>query len=186
MENQDCDISNIIFFLSQKVKSSELSEIEDDDYFKNQDYNAIKTRNETYNTYLENYVLNYIIKSSSQRRLRNAFFIIITTLLIILVMTCCLAIFIVASKLETNLSDSITVISAISGVISAFFILPKVIAMNLFPQYEEDKTAELFSMLLSNDMSLRGFYEKQKQYDINREEIEMQKDIAKSKEGILM
>ena len=54
--------------------------------------------------------------------------------------------------------DIATLITAMVSSISSFLVLPKVIADNLFPSKEEDKTSELFSKMFEHDINLRGIY----------------------------
>ena len=58
--------------------------------------------------------------------------------------------------IKTN--DVITVITAMAGAISSFLVLPRVMAENLFPSKEEDKTADVFSKMFEHDINLRGLY----------------------------
>lgn len=49
-------------------------------------------------------------------------------------------------------------------------MLPKVIAENLFPSKEDDKTTDIFSAMINYDLELRKFYEAAEQLEIEHNE----------------
>lgn len=129
-----------------------------DVYLRDADLVAIQARAKTYTEYLKNYVTDYKNKTHAQRIMKIWFFVLTMFLLLAIVgasSTCLVAI---SLKDNIKLSDIATVITAMAGAVSSFLILPKVIAENLFPSREEDKTAEVFGKMFEHDIELRGLY----------------------------
>ena len=137
--------------------SSEKEEI-NNDHLKESDLRSIERRSRTYSNYLTEYINHFKEKSRQQRGMKIAFFVIILALLIAVVGGSIAALLVVAMKNNAGIADIATLVSATGGLIAAFIILPKVIAINLFPQKEEDTTTDLFEKMFDHDMQLRGIY----------------------------
>lgn len=137
-------------FSNAKVKKK----ISDND-LKNTDLEAIQRHTKIYTEYLETYVNDYKKKISAQITMKWIFFIIVLLLLTSMIIGSIIVICNISKKPLINPSDVATVITAIVGAVSAFLILPKVIAENLFPSKEEDKTAQIFEKMFEHDINLR-------------------------------
>lgn len=138
-------------------KNTEKKQITDAD-LRDADLAAIRDRAKTYTGYLKNYVSEYKDKAHAQKVMKGWFFGITMLLLLCIVVACSIAVVVIARKENIKLNDVATVITAMASAVSSFLVLPKVIAENLFPSKEEDKTAEVFSKMFEHDMSLRGLY----------------------------
>lgn len=152
--------------------SNKKEQIESDEALKQDDLNSIQYRNKTYNKFLESFSNDFSIRAKNQIKMKKIFFALIMGAL-------CFLIFIVGISLrnislkEINVYEMATIISSLAGVITAFIVIPKIIAKNLFPTYENDKSTEIFSNMIKYDHELRKFY--RKQY------IEMNKDKINNK-----
>lgn len=125
---------------------------------KDADLAAIQERTKTYTKYLKNYVLDYEKKTNTQRKMKGWFFALVMMLLFVIISASFISLIIIASKKTVALADITTLITAMVSSISSFLVLPKVIADNLFPSKEEDKTSEIFSKMFEHDINLRGMY----------------------------
>lgn len=122
------------------------------------DWNEILDRNGTYSQFIFAYTVSSNKKTKHQSIMKIWFFVIILFLLVALVISTCAAIIIIAKKPSLNTEDVATIITAISGVVASFLVIPKVIANNLFPKTEDDKTAQIFGDMIKSDLELRKYY----------------------------
>lgn len=157
--NNDEEFTSTLDFLRSSIISSKTKKkkISDKD-LKNTDLEAIQKHTEIYTDYLNTYVNEYKKKISSQVVMKWCFFVIIILLLITMIICGVVVICIISKKEFISTADVVTVITAIFGAISSFLILPKVIAENLFPSKEEDKTDQIFEKMFEHDINLRGIY----------------------------
>ena len=155
----NAEYNNTIDFLQGILSKRQTSkkQITDKD-LKSTDLEAIQERAQTYTGYLKNYVDDYKRKTIAQQRMKSWFFIIVMFLLAVIVIGSVVSLILISRKLIIRLNDLATVITALVGAISSFLILPKIIADNLFPKKEDDKTGEIFSKMFEHDFSLRGMY----------------------------
>ena len=137
-----------------KVKKKKIT----DNDLKNTDLEAIQKHTQIYTDYLDTYVKDYKKKIKSQIIMKWFFFVITLLLLASMIIGGIIVICNISKKLLIKPADVATVITAIFGAISSFLILPKVIAENLFPSKEEDKTAQIFEKMFEHDINLRGMY----------------------------
>ena len=145
-------------FFKRIEENSKTSKQLTDNVLRNHDYEAIGQRTKIYTDYLDIYVSEFKQKSLIQRIMKSAFFWTILSLLLIMVIVSALSLFFISKKDNITVSDVVIVVTSISGAISSFLILPKVIADNLFPSKEEDHTAEIFEKMFKNDMNIRNIY----------------------------
>ncbi len=145
-------------YISVSNMFSSMDEDINNDHLKESDLRSIERRSRTYSNYLNEYINHFKEKSKQQRGMKIAFFVVILVLLAAVVCGSIAVFIVVATKKDVSVADIATLISATGGLISAFIILPKVIAINLFPQKEEDITADLFEKMFDHDMQLRGIY----------------------------
>lgn len=139
-------------------KDAEKKQITTDADLKDADLAAIRERAKTYTGYLKNYVSDYKDKAHAQKVMKGWFFAITMLLLLCIVVACSITLVVIARKENIKLNDVATIVTAMASAVSSFLVLPKVIAENLFPSKEEDKTAEVFSKMFEHDISLRGLY----------------------------
>jgi hypothetical protein len=164
-KNNELAVSDIEQFLQRTTKSIKRSE--DLDFWKN-DLHAILNRNLIYGVYLSNYCTNFNKKSKSKRRLGRCFFWITMILLAIIVIGGVVGIGLIFIRGDIGGGEVASIISAIVGMITAFLVLPKIIGDNLFPKNDDDKSADLFELVMNKDFELRQFY----QQDKIREDVE--------------
>lgn len=129
-----------------------------DSDLKDADLKAVRKHTRVYSDYLETFVDEYKKKARSQRIMKIWFFVLTILLLFVIIGGGVWSIIIVSAKENISPSDVATVITAVVGSVSSFLILPKVIAENLFPSKEEDKTAEIFSKMFEHDINIRNIY----------------------------
>lgn len=153
------DFKSTIEFLNSLLldKDADKKQITDAD-LKDADLAAIQERAKTYTGYLKNYVSDYKDKTQAQKVMKGWFFAITMFLLLCIVVASSIALVIIARKETIRINDIATIVTAMASAVSSFLVLPKVIAENLFPSKEEDKTAEVFSKMFEHDISLRGLY----------------------------
>lgn len=144
--------------LSEKYKTSSARDI--DGKIKSSDISSIQQRDELYINHIRNYTVSYNKRVKGQFVMKWIFFIVIMLVLIGLVLGTVLCILLVLKRDNTTINDVSIVGTAMAGVISAFIVLPRVIAKNLFPTTEDDRSAEIFKSVIENDMELRRFHAK--------------------------
>ena len=143
-----------------------------DENFRKSDISSISERNALYIMYIRNYTFSYNKRLKGQSKMKWIFFVVILFLLLSLVVGTAIAIWVAINKSETtiNYNDIAIIVSSIAGVITSFIVLPKVIAKNLFPNTEDDHSAEIFKSVIENDMKLREFYNITKTKIANKEQ----------------
>ena len=145
------------------------------------DMQHIRSRSTIYNNYLTNYVKFYKAKSWMQLIMRGLFFVVIVSASILIVWSCfsCISVTLQSNRFE--LADAIAIVSALAGMLTAFIALPEIVAKNLFPQKEDDVSAELFNLMFKHDVELRKLYNNQQiQKNDNTSEIsEIEKSSIK-------
>lgn len=122
------------------------------------EYEALQKHSDSYSDFLETYVKEYKKKVHNQRVMKNWFFVLINILLFAIIGGGVAAVAFVCLKKSITTNDVAAVITAVVGAVSSFLILPRVIAENLFPSREEDKTAEIFEKMFGYDTNIRNFY----------------------------
>ena len=137
-----------------KVKKKKIT----DNDLKNADLEAIQKHTIIYTDYLKKYVDDYKRKLNAQYAMKWLFFGVTIILLTVMIIGGIIVICNISKKPLIKPSDVATVITATFGAVSSFLILPKVIAENLFPSKEEDKTAQIFEKMFEHDINLRGMY----------------------------
>lgn len=140
--------------LSKNGRTADASHID----WQDRDWREILDRNATYSQFILTYTMNSNRKAKYQSKMKVAFFAVIMILLSLLVAAACVAMVHISNKASPNAEDSVTVITAISGVIASFIVIPKAIANNLFPNAEDDKTAQIFGDMIKSDLELRKYY----------------------------
>ena len=125
---------------------------------KDNDSEEIQKRNVSFTNFVNSFVEDSSDRAKQQKKLRYAFFVIIMLLFSGLsVMSCCI-IFVIAKKEHTTANDIVATAAAFGTVLSLIVVLPKIIAVHLFPSVERDKSVELFSKVLEEDFRIRTFY----------------------------
>ncbi len=164
-QNNELAVLDAEQLLRQTTKINKRSE---DLKFWQSDLHAILNRNLIYGVYLSNYCTNFNKKSKSKRRLGRCFFWITMILLAIIVIGGVVGIGLIFIRGDIGGGEVASIISAIVGMITAFLVLPKIIGDNLFPKNDDDKSADLFELVMNKDFELRKFY----QQDKIREDVE--------------
>ena len=145
-------------FLNSMLKYASVEKPITDLDLRESDLEAINSHNKTYTTYLESYVYEFKRKSSAQRTMKSWFFIIVMFLLAIIIIASFTSLIIISLKRVIGIEEIATLLTAIGSALAAFLILPKIIATNLFPSKEEDKTDIIFNKMFDYDMNLRDLY----------------------------
>lgn len=118
----------------------------------------IRKRSGIYTDYLQSYVSNFKHRNISHLAMKVVFFLSILSLLVVITWACFGCIQEISRKNDINYADAATAVSALAGLLISFLSLPKLICNNLFPQAEEDKTAEIFNKMFEHDVKLRELH----------------------------
>lgn len=162
MSKDKTSYNTTLDFLNSVLKYASVEKPITDSDLRESDLEAINSHNKTYTEYLDNYVLEFKRKSRSQRTMKNWFFVIVMLLLSVIIIASFVSLIIISSKKVIGLEEIATLITAIGGAIASFLVLPKIIAENLFPSKEEDKTDIIFAKMFDHDMSLRELHNRNK------------------------
>lgn len=152
--NDDVEFSGFFDSLSKSEN------IETDDFLKSSDREAVYKHNKYYNKFLREYVNNYKRKNKSQIRMKWVFFVSIMLIMLGIIATSLTCLISIAQTNRFNPYNLTATLSSLASSITAFIILPKIIANHLFPEKEDDKTDSIFGAMISYDKSLREFYSK--------------------------
>lgn len=119
------------------------------------DTTHIRHRSAVYNKYLSFYVFFFRIKSWTQWSMRVLFFLAISAASILIVQSCFSCISKVLTSKQIDVSGVVAIVSSLIGMLTTFIALPEIVAKNLFPQKEDDISAELFNKMFEHDVELR-------------------------------
>ena len=169
-----------LFKLAKEYSPNASRNIDEDT--RKKDIDSIKKRDDLYISHIRNYVVNYNKRAKGQTKMKWVFFVVIMALLFGLVSGTIVAILIISCKKDISLNDFTVVGTSMAGVISAFIILPKVIAKNLFPTTEDDRSAEIFQSVIANDMELRKFHRKTNENKLKENSNKEQNGFSEVKE----
>jgi hypothetical protein len=150
-------------FLRHATIKNKPVKIKNDNYYREQALDSVKDRNTQYSNFLNKYVDNYVSRAKATSAMKIIFFSFIMFFLLAMVSTCIIAFINITNKPDITYSDLAAIITAVGGIIASFIVLPKVVAENLFPSKEEDRTAEIFNSLIKYDLELEKFYVNQEQ-----------------------
>lgn len=112
-------------------------------------------RDKLYTVLLEKFFENYGKKSSHNKCYKLFFFITIMLTFVTIVGFSVYFMAMVALKETSTYSDIPTIIGAVSGIISAIIVLPKIIAEYLFPVNEDGNMLQLVKNMQINDSDIR-------------------------------
>lgn len=162
MPKDNSPYNSTLAYLNSVFKHTSIEKPITDSDLRESDLEAINSHNKTYTEYLDKYVLEFKNKSRSQRIMKNWFFVIVMLLLSVIIITSFVSLVIISSKKIIGFEEIATLLTAIGGAIASFLVLPKIIAENLFPSKEEDKTDIIFAKMFDHDMSLRELHNRNK------------------------
>jgi hypothetical protein len=145
-------------FLRHATIKNKPVKIKSDNYYREHALDSVKDRNTQYSTFLSKYVDNYVSRAKVTNVMKIIFFTFIMIFLLAMVSICIIAFINITKKPDITYPDIATVITAVGGIIASFIVLPKVVAENLFPSKEEDRTADIFNSLINYDLELEKFY----------------------------
>lgn len=131
------------------TNSSESSEHNDDIY--QNFFDEADTRNEYYSILIEQ-----IIKDNTTNKIIKYIFFAVVCLVFIVVTIGGVCILIFVSKknnIQTNYTDIVLLLSALSGMLSAIIVLPKIIAKHLFPEHSEQDKYEFVKSTQKFDLN---------------------------------
>lgn len=114
-------------------------------------------RNQAYTRLLEVYISEYKKKGISKKRYKLSFFIIVMLAFITINIAAVVSIFCVIIRGNISLGDVGVVISALAGMISAFIVIPKIIAEHLFPADEDANMIAMVKSMQENDAKIRTY-----------------------------
>ena len=122
------------------------------------DNEGIIIRGKLFTTFIENFVGESKRRATQQRIFRIVFFCAVLLTFFTLNVLSVMVIYEVSLKIESSYTDAAAVAAALGTVISTLIILPKIIAVHLFPSTEQDKSIELFTKVLEEDRKMREMY----------------------------
>lgn len=114
-------------------------------------------RNQAYTRLLGVYIDDYVKKSKSKKSYKRGFFIVALSAFALIVLTAIVSIWIVTIRGNISLGDVGVVISALAGMISAFIVIPKIIAEHLFPADEDANMIAMVKSMQENDAKIRAY-----------------------------
>ena len=161
MSNDTTPNYNLIVdkILNSDIKTDDKIKINND--FMIKDLDMLNKRSVAYQSFLEYSVADFHEKNIHQQELKKTFLVWTMVLLSVVVAATLTGVLIIVFKKTISFSDLAAAISAIVGLITAFILLPRLIAQNLFPANEDDDTKTLFVQMFQSDMKIREHYSKQ-------------------------
>ncbi len=122
-------------------------------------------RNRLYTVLLDHYIKSYQSNSRNKRRYKFFFFLIINALFALIIGGSVLGIVIVALKDTVALTDMGVIFGAVSGILSAIIVIPKIIAEHLFPKDEDGNMIDMVKNMQQNDTGIRNWLHPKKNTD---------------------
>jgi len=116
------------------------------------DFTQIENRSGEITKIVKTLVDGFAKSDSDRRNYREIFFVITMTSYIGVFIACLVAIFCLSSY-------TAAVVGAFGTILTTVIALPQIIAKNLFPAKEEDKSIELIREVFKGDIDLRKHYE---------------------------
>ena len=114
-------------------------------------------RNQAYTELLKVYIDDYVKKSKSKKNYKFWFFVVSLAAFGFIVLTAIVSIWIVTIRGNISLGDVGVVVSALTGMISAFIVIPKIIAEHLFPADEDANMIAMVKSMQENDAKIRTY-----------------------------
>ncbi len=96
-------------------------------------------------------------KSKSKKNYKFWFFVVSLAAFGFIVLTAIVSIWIVTIRGNISLGDVGVVVSALTGMISAFIVIPKIIAEHLFPADEDANMIAMVKSMQENDAKIRTY-----------------------------
>ena len=122
-------------------------------------------RNQAYTELLKVYIDDYVKKSKSKKNYKCWFFIVALSAFTLIALTAIVSIWIVTIRGNISLGDVGVVISALAGMISAFIVIPKIIAEHLFPADEDANMIAMIKSMQENDAKIRTYLKRKEDND---------------------
>ncbi|MCL2527625.1 MAG: hypothetical protein FWE42_04320 [Defluviitaleaceae bacterium] len=116
------------------------------------DFTQIESRSGEITKIVKTLVDGFAKSDSDRRNYREIFFVITMISYIGVLIACLVAIFCLSSY-------TAAVVGAFGTILTTVIALPQIIAKNLFPAKEEDKSIELIREVFKGDIDLRKHYE---------------------------
>lgn len=113
-------------------------------------------RNHAYTELLRSYIKDYEQKAKHKKRFKSIFFWIIMIVFAGISGIAIVSTFMVLKHGNVTLEEVGVVISAFASAISAFIIIPKIIAEHLFPANEDENMIEMVKSMQENDARIRA------------------------------
>lgn len=143
--------------LTASLSTEDLKYTEDEASSRNydSDEDQVVQRNMAYSYFLNTYIQHYSKKNSAQNRMKSFFFWTIMGILVLITGVSIVLMIILITNGNMSYIDIAQLGTVVAGFITAFIVLPKVIANHLFPSREEDNTAKIFSQMFKYDQQIR-------------------------------
>lgn len=122
-------------------------------------------RNQAYTELLKVYIDDYVKKSKSKKNYKRGFFIVALAAFGFIVLTAIVSIWIVTIRGNISPGDVGVVVSALAGMISAFIVIPKIIAEHLFPADEDANMIAMVKSMQENDAKIRTYLKRKEDND---------------------
>ncbi len=113
-------------------------------------------RNKLYTKLLESYLSSFYSKDRCKKVYKLVFFIIVMLFFIIIISSCLISINNISIKETTTYADLGVIIASFSGILSALFVIPKIIAEHLFPSNEDSSMIDMVKNMQLNDTEIRN------------------------------
>ena len=163
MSNTRDEINGILSYLSEIQRTSRAKVLQPDD-LSTSDKASIRERNKQYTRYIAEYTNHYSQKARLSYRQKKTFFGFSLVMAGAIITAGVVAIVALAFRENFTVESLIGIVTAFAGVITAALALPSIIAGHLFPQSEDDKSAEVFGKMVDGDMQLRKMYINENDY----------------------
>ena len=112
-------------------------------------------RNHAYTELLRSYIKDYVQKAKHKKIFKCIFFGIIMSVFAGISIIAIAGIFMVLKHGNVTLEEVGVVIGALASMISAFIIIPRIIAEHLFPANEDENMIEMVKSMQENDARIR-------------------------------
>lgn len=120
-------------------------------------------RDRLYSDLLHNYIRSNKSKSNWNKWYKLAFFIVSLASFVGILVVSLYVLIMIAINGGNSVSDVAVVIGGTSGVISSIIVLPKIIAVHLFPTNEDANMINMVQNMQKNDSGIRNTENKEKE-----------------------
>lgn len=158
MAEFDKKLNDVKTSFSPEDKPSEGAEYHEDKKLDDINSNNYKRRDDLYSDLLDNYIASYKSKTARNKVYKLIFYIVTMFSFVALIGGAVTALIIAACS-DAEIGGKITIaVGSIATVLSTIIVLPKIIAVHLFPTCEDKDMIELVKNMQENDSSIRSYF----------------------------